>query len=267
MGEVLFELEQHFRSKQVNLTPEERTLLLTCKSKALREFTFGSLAAATVAWTASSKLNKLIRINLSGGAAALFGLWRISRSLDSCVNHILSQDGSRMQAELANIMVRKYQNDPSRMRLISKQFYSEKVFDDATSDQPTIRWRYRNYFSDNITHGRETNDSDSYSNSQGDSDKGSHGNPHNTSGSDSRHTKNVSDKKWVKFDPKQVPTNSGVDAMVDPLDCVFGNTTSEEILLPSTSSSSPKAHTRNRKRSHRRRRMHHQEDLPHYQQT
>ncbi|XP_021811837.1 uncharacterized protein LOC110755005 [Prunus avium] len=267
MGEVLFELEQHFRSKQVNLTPEERTLLLTCKSKALREFTFGGLAAATVAWTASSKLNKLIRINLSGGAAALFGLWRISRSLDSCVNHILSQDGSRMQAELATIMVRKYQNDPSRMRLISKQFYSEKVFDDATSDQPTIRWRYRNYFSDNITHGRETNDSDSYSNSQGDSEKGSHGNPHNTSGSDSQHTQNVSNKKWVKFDPKQVPTNSGVDAMVDPLDCVFGNTTSEEILLPSTSSSSPKAHTRNRKRSHRRRRMHHQEDLPHYQQT
>lgn len=102
-------------------------------------------------------------------------------------------------------MVRKYQNDPSRMRLISKQFYSEKVFDDATSDQPTIRWRYRNYFSDNITHGRETNDSDSYSNSQGDSDKDSHGNPNTTSGSDSQHTQNVSDKKWVKFDPKQAP--------------------------------------------------------------
>ncbi|CAN6546414.1 unnamed protein product [Malus baccata var. baccata] len=37
------------------------------------------------------------------GAAALFGLWSLSRSLNSCVNHILSQDGSRMQAELATI--------------------------------------------------------------------------------------------------------------------------------------------------------------------
>ncbi|CAN6548375.1 unnamed protein product [Malus baccata var. baccata] len=47
-----------------------------------------------------SHLNKFYA---SAGAAALFGLWSLSRSLNSCVNHILSQDGSRMQAELATI--------------------------------------------------------------------------------------------------------------------------------------------------------------------
>ncbi|KAB2625424.1 hypothetical protein D8674_017084 [Pyrus ussuriensis x Pyrus communis] len=227
MGEALFELGQHLRYKQVKLTPEEIKLLFTCKSKAVREFTFGGLAAATVAWTASKKLNKFVRLNLSGGAAAIFGLWIFSRSLNSCVDHILSQDGSRLQAELATIMVKKYQNDPSMMRLISKQFYSEKVFDDANSDQPTLRWRYRNYFSDNITHGRRTD----YSNPQGDSEQASHGDHQSASDSDSRNIQNDSDKK--RFAPKQVPMNSNVDSMVDPFDCVFGNTSGEEILLPS----------------------------------
>lgn len=101
-------------------------------------------------------------------------------------------------------MVRKYQNDPSKMRLITKMFYSENVFDDTTSDQPTIRWRYRNYFSDNITHGRETHESESYGTSQGDSEKGSH-DQRSTSDSDSHGTQKDSDKKWINFDPKNVP--------------------------------------------------------------
>ena len=37
------------------------------------------------------------------GAGALFGLRRFSRSLSSCVDHILALDGSRMQKELANM--------------------------------------------------------------------------------------------------------------------------------------------------------------------
>ena len=49
-----------------------------------------------------SPLNKFYA---SAGAAALFGLWSLSRSLNSCVNHILSQNGSRMQAELATMYV------------------------------------------------------------------------------------------------------------------------------------------------------------------
>ncbi|TQD89108.1 hypothetical protein C1H46_025335 [Malus baccata] len=273
MGEALFELEQHLRYKQVKLTPEEIKLLFTCKSKAVREFTFGGLAAATVAWTASKKLNKFVRLNLSGVSALSSHLWHALVYLDGWI-----------------LMVKKYQNDPSMMRLISKQFYSEKVFDDANSDQPTLRWRYRNYFSDNITHGRRTD----YSDSQGGSEQASHGDHQSASDSDSRNTQNDSNKK--RFAPKQVPAcleksymmkstvnstivgdhlysappdrilamNTNVDSMVDPFDCVFGNTTSEEILLPSTSStdSPPKVHTHKHRRSHRRRRMHHEEEVP-----
>ncbi|XP_061991469.1 uncharacterized protein LOC133709671 [Rosa rugosa] len=266
MGDALFELENNLRSKQANLTPEEVRVLSACKSKAMREFTFGGLAAGVVAWTASSKLSKMIRLNLSGGAAAMFGLWRFSRALDSCVEHILALDGSRMQAELATIMVTKHQNDRQRMQLISKQFYCEEVFDDSTSERPKIRWRYRNYFSDNIAHGQRTHDSDSYSNSPADSDSVPHGDYHNSFDGDSQDTQsdtqNDSNKRRINFDPRRVPMNSSIGATADPFEYIFGYPApKEELHLPDTSSLSPKAQARNRRRSHRKRRTHHQEDV------
>ncbi|XP_070681019.1 uncharacterized protein [Malus domestica] len=69
-----------------------------CRARLSRSFTRFFIAT-------SKKLNTFIRLNLSGGAAALFGLWSLSRSLNSCVSHFLSQDGSRMQAELATMYV------------------------------------------------------------------------------------------------------------------------------------------------------------------
>lgn len=49
--------------------------------------------------------------------------------------------------------------------------------------------------------------------------------------------------------------NSGSDLMADPLDCIFGAATSEEIHHSTTSSLSGKAQSRARKRAHRRRRL------------
>lgn len=270
MGEPLSDLEDNLRSKQTKLTPEEIRVFSACRSKALRAFTFGGLAAGVVAWTASSKLSRIIQLNLSGGAAGIFGLWRFSRALDSCCEHILSLDGSRMQAELATILVTKHQNDRRRMQLISKKFYCEEVFDDSTSEHPKIRWRYRNYFSDNIAFGQRTHDSDSYRNSQADSDSGSHGDYHNSSDGDYRDThsdtQNDSNKRRINLDPRRVLMNSGVGATVDPFDYVFGYPAArEEVHLPDTSSVSPKTQTRNRRRSHRKRRTHHQEDLSNLQ--
>jgi hypothetical protein len=75
-------------------------------------------------------------------------------------------------------MVTKYQNDPSLMKLISKHFYSERIYDDSTSNTPKLRWRYRNFFSDNASHnGNRTHDHDSYN----DSHNKSQGNSHNDS--------------------------------------------------------------------------------------
>ncbi|KAE8077057.1 hypothetical protein FH972_015662 [Carpinus fangiana] len=262
MGEVLFELEQVLRSRQEKITPQEARVFLTCKSKAVRNFTFGSLAGAGVTWAATWRLRKISRINLSAGAAALFGLWRFARSLDSCVDHVLALNGSRMQKELANILVTKYQDDPQKMQLISKHFYSEKVFDD--SDQPKLRWRYRNFFSDNAAHGQRTHEGDSPSNSENNSYGNYPGDSHKDSQTDA-HSKvhgnshNDSDSQRTNFKSKQILRNPGFDMMADPFDCLFGNlATREEIHLPNTSSTPPRTLTRGHKRSHRRRRMHHQ---------
>lgn len=44
-------------------------------------------------------------------------------------------------------MLKKYQDDPLIMQRVSKYFYSEEVYDDA-SDKPRLRWRYRNFFTE-----------------------------------------------------------------------------------------------------------------------
>ncbi|XP_024021234.1 uncharacterized protein LOC21388891 [Morus notabilis] len=257
MGEVLFELEQVLRSKQHKLTLEESNALLNCKSKAMKEYTVGALFGAGVAWIATPKLSLFGRIGISAGASAVVGLWRLGSSLDSCLDHILSLEGSQMQTELAYIMAKKYRNDPLHMQRISKLFYSESVFDDTTSDQPKTRWRYRNFFSDNVHHGQSTNESDSNGDFQGDSDSGSRVdyNSNNQRGSNGARP-----NAHLDSESKQAPMRSVIDAM-DPLDCVFGYPAMEEIHPPNPSTTSPRTHTRNHKRAHRRRRMRHQDVL------
>lgn len=49
------------------------------------------------------------------------------------------------------------------MRLLARHFYSEQVFDDSTSDQPRLRWRYRNSYSDGVAYGQQTHETDVHS--------------------------------------------------------------------------------------------------------
>lgn len=65
------------------------------------------------------------------------------------------------------------------MRVMYKHFYSEKVYDDSTPDQPKLRWRHKNYFSDNVAHGQRTHDSNSYGDSQSDSSNNLENKSHN----------------------------------------------------------------------------------------
>lgn len=230
----MFELEQILRSKQETLTLQELNVLQTCKSKAMKDFVVGASVPFVVVWKASQRLNNFFRINLSGGAAAISGMWAFGRSLESCIDHILALDGSRLQRELAILIMRRYQNDPWSMRLISKHFYSERVFDDLAPEQPKIRWRYRNFFDDNVALRQRTQESESY----GDTDS-----------------------KMNDLEPKQLPImNKSVDVMADPLDCVFGYSGMyEEIHHPVNSNTSPRTLTRAYKKSHRRHRLRHQE--------
>ncbi|KAG5560163.1 hypothetical protein RHGRI_003448 [Rhododendron griersonianum] len=269
MGEAIFELEQVLRSKQEKLTSQETNVLMACKADALREFTVGGTVAAGVTWLEVEDL-LIISITLKltgedfafllviklhnpsemnvGGAAVISGFWRFGRSLDTSVEHILSADGSRMQMELSKIILRKYGDDSTPMQLITKHFYSEKVFDDSSADQPKIRWRYRNFFSDNVAFSQRTHNSDAHG-------YGEKTNPQKTD------MENADE-------PNRVLRSPVLDATTNPFDDVFGVTgSSEEIHHTNTSVLSPKKHGRSHKRSHRRHRMRHHEASSKFQHS
>lgn len=206
-----------------------------------------------------------MRINLSGGAAAFFGLWRLGKSLHSCVDHILGLEGTRMQRELATIIVQKYRDDPAIVKLISKHFYSEEVFDDSTSDRPKLRWRYRNVFSDNVSYSERTTDTHNPSgNPQQSHDKSPHTLQQHESQSNPSNSVDDNGSKEIGSETKQASVKPEVfrGTMGDPLDFIFGTSTiREEIHHPSNSTSSNKVScSRSHRRSHRRRRRRHQEE-------
>ncbi|CAI9778914.1 unnamed protein product [Fraxinus pennsylvanica] len=235
MGEALYDLEKILRSRQEKLTSQEANTLLACKAQAMRGFTIGFGGGSVCTWLATQRLGNLFRFNLTLGAAAICGLWKFGRSLDSCIEHILSLEGSRMQRELANVMLKKYHRDPWVMERLSKHFYSEEVYDDSLADQPKVRWRFRNYFGDNVAH------------------------PQTTSNSEETDTEKNNLKKSSREAPKNY-MNATVDAMENPFDCIFGLPARvEEIPHPDTSGTLSKRQRRIQKRSHRRHRKLHQE--------
>lgn len=104
-------------------------------------------------------------------------------------------------------MVTKYQNDPSLMKLISKHFYSERIYDDSTSNTPKLRWRYRNFFSDNAIDGKRTQDHGSYNTSQGDSHNDSYDESQGYSDSLKKSqdkSENIADSKRTTHGTKQI---------------------------------------------------------------
>ncbi|XP_039007861.1 uncharacterized protein LOC120135708 [Hibiscus syriacus] len=104
-GDALIELEQKLRSQKERLTPQEENIFQRCKSSALNQFTAGLIVGGGLVWEATWKLNRLLRVNLSSGAAIILGFWRFGNSLESSVDRILALDGTRMQSELANMYV------------------------------------------------------------------------------------------------------------------------------------------------------------------
>ncbi|KAJ6808856.1 uncharacterized protein M6B38_279460 [Iris pallida] len=156
MGDVLAELENMLRSKPAKdrITAKEELVLLACKAKAIRDFTIGACASSAVVWIATKRFTHGQRFNTSVGSAMIAGMWKFNRTLNSCVDQILGLQGSRLQLELAFIILAKHQQDESRMNLVRKYFYPEEVFSDTKPDSPFFRWRYRNMYFDNSAHER-----------------------------------------------------------------------------------------------------------------
>ncbi|XP_024960308.1 uncharacterized protein LOC112500924 isoform X1 [Cynara cardunculus var. scolymus] len=233
MAESLLDLEQVLRSKQQDkLSSQEANFLMTWKEKTLRQLAVGAVAGGAIAWSATGNLDKMFRINLAGGAAAITSMWRFRRSIYSCIEQVLCMDGSRMQKELANIMLKRYPNHPMTRNLLSKRFYCENVFDDSTSDMPKSRWRYRNNFVESAAHPQRADNHESYG-----------------------HDANIGPEH------KPVPMNNGFVAMENPFDCIFGVPPSVEEIRRPVPATPPRRHSRKHRRSQRRHQIHDRDDI------
>ncbi|KAL8265008.1 hypothetical protein R6Q59_023138 [Mikania micrantha] len=234
MADSLIDLEHVIRSKQVKLTSQEANFLMTWKANTIQQLTVGACAGGAIAWSATGSLNRMLRINLAGGAAAITAAWRFRQSINHCIEQVLCMDGSRMQRELANIMLKRYPDHPVAAKLISKRFYCENVFDDSTSDMPKSRWRLRNNFVESPPHPQRTDDHESYD--------------HNDD---------------AKMGPEIKPESmsNGFVAMENPFECIFGVPPSvEEIRRIVTTKSTKKHSNRKQRRSQRRHHIHHQDE-------
>lgn len=255
MADALVELARVlFYSKDAKVTKQEAEVILACRSKALRDATVGGAIAGGLVWMTTGKLSKVssfFRSNLAGGLGFLTGVWSLNRSVDSCVDHILAMEGTRMKHELARIMVRRYGHDPKKMHLISKHFFLEEVFDDSASDQPKRMFRQRNNYIDNAAQLQTSPDSygheDSEANRKDDNSQKKLGNDFE------RIRKTAMELKQASV----VRGNAGQD---DPLDYLLGNSdVNEDVLHPTatTSENPTRQQTRRQRRLHRRHRLHH----------
>lgn len=220
----------------------------------MRDFTVGFGGASIITWLATRRLHNLFRFNLAVGAAAACGLWRFSRSVESSVEHVLSLEGSRIQKELANILLRRYHDNPWVHQRLSKYFYTEEVYDDSSVDRPKLQWRFRNFFGDPNVDSQST----AYS-------------------EETDSLKNVVEKTTTatktKTKPRQVHANESTrdglnfkvnaveDDMENPFDIIFGNPGSAETIpSPEKPSTSSRRRARKEKRSRRRHGRHHPEE-------
>ncbi|XP_072977691.1 uncharacterized protein [Typha angustifolia] len=241
MGDVLGELEEILRSKpnKDKITSGEEMILQSCKAKAIRDFTVVACASSAIVWSATRRLTHAQRFNFAVGSAMIGGMWKFGNSLDACVDQILGIEGSRMQRELANLILTKHSNNKSKVQLVSKHFYPEQVFSDLNPDKPFLRWRSRHLYIDNASLQR-TEDIE-------------HGGYH--------------DKPDIQ--PKQTARAPVGDMVADPLDCIFGlPESSKEINQSNHTGTVPKRRLRANKRAHQRHRGRHAEnaeDMTNYQ--
>ncbi|KAL0323624.1 UNVERIFIED_CONTAM: hypothetical protein Sangu_1981700 [Sesamum angustifolium] len=163
------------------------------------------------------------------GAAAACGFWRVGRSVESSVEHILSLEGTgyRESWQTCRFLTK------SRL---SKHFYSEEVYDDSSIDRPTLRWRFRNFFGDPVTRSESTSYKDE---------------------TDSQNN----DIKKTTTEPKQVNVDTAWDIMENPFDLIFGQPGDvETVPHADTPSVSSMRQRRRERRARRRHRRHHQDE-------
>ncbi|KAL1536131.1 hypothetical protein AAHA92_28826 [Salvia divinorum] len=227
--DALMHLESVLRSKQAQLTPQEVNVLQSWRDRAERDLSVGGLAGSVTSWLVTKRLDKQLRILLSAGAGSLFGLVLLNRSIRSSVDYMLSLQGTRVQGELAHIILRNNQSNGWAYQCVSKYFYPEVVFVDSSVDKAFYRWRYRNLSGDAIASQTQ---------------------------SITEANSNEKNAKMITKETEQVYASAGSNTAENPFDVIFG--LPENTKEVSNQADAPKIlsrrQTRKKKRLHRRHR-------------
>ncbi|EOA36167.1 hypothetical protein CARUB_v10010009mg [Capsella rubella] len=239
------------KPEQEKITPEEQTTILSCHLKGLWTAGFASGVGGGLTWQVTKKLKAprgLERLALAAGVASvsLLVAWdrASSKTAVTYLDRILSQDGTRMQKELVNVLVKSNRGESWRWQLMSKHFYPEAVYGDE-GDKPQMRWRRRTTFTELASSYDDVNVIKSQKNHNG-LPKPSHRNISN--GSDASKTKPIHQNSLGN------PNGQMVEE--DALDIIFGGSEpSESIPAPVITKGSGKTQTRKQKRAQRRQRL------------
>ncbi|KAH7665994.1 Nucleotide-diphospho-sugar transferases protein [Dioscorea alata] len=145
-------------------------------------------------------------------------MWRCNHSLDACVDKILGRDWDRMKLSSADIIMKRYMNNPSRVKLLGKHMYPEEVFNDLNPNRTFTLWRFGYMFIEgNDVQKLQYNEVKNHKNSNS------------------------------KEQPKQIIiSNQCSDMITDPLDCIFGDLESSKEV----------SHSNNVGKRSRRRKLH-----------
>ncbi|XP_010457927.1 PREDICTED: uncharacterized protein LOC104739317 [Camelina sativa] len=234
------------KPEQEKITPEELSVINSCYLKALWTAGFASGVVGGLTWLVTKKLiagRVFERRCLAGGVAcgSFPTTWdrASSKVAVTYLDRILSQEyGTRMQKELANVLVRYNEGEAWRWQLMSKHFYTEAVYGDE-GGKPQMRWRSRTTFTEIVA--SSYNDTKSQKNHSGLPNRGGISN-----GFDASKTK-----------PMLQNSRDGEMVEEDALDIVFGGPEPTESSIPaapviSSKGSGGKTQTRKQKRAQRR---------------
>ncbi|KAG0492718.1 hypothetical protein HPP92_005853 [Vanilla planifolia] len=236
MAAPLLDLSEVLRSRtdKDKVTTSESTLISGCMVKAVKKFFTGAILSSALVYSATSRLGGWYRFYLSAGSAMVAGRLMLDRSANACLEQILGMEGSRMQRELANIILKKYRGSPSRMQLVYKHFYPERVFGETDLDKPFLRWRIRNGYVDGNASRRREDHCDS---------------------GDLLADETTSSEQSVG----NVGADLLGDFLVDPLDCILGDLRQDEGFRHADAEEVPRRRPHRHRAARRHRRAEHSE--------
>ncbi|KAJ3673587.1 hypothetical protein LUZ60_005579 [Juncus effusus] len=237
---AIMALESVLRSKG-NMSKWEREVVSSSISRATGDFLLGATVSFATVFSTFWAIPRTARVFISGYAGLTGGKWTAGRKLESQIDKLLGLQGTRIQSELATLILTEFKNDKSLVKLVRKQYYAEQVYGDINPDISLFRWRPRNLYV-------ESQNNENFE--KIDQNKSS----------ESKIDKPQSNSTVEKY--------SDVELFVDPFECLFGCLEGEnkEMLINQMNQSDlgqniSKKQIRAQKRAHRRRKSQNSDEM------